>query len=184
MTNQWYTLQVFSGREAKARENILEMATKSSYKESIHEVFIPTEKIVEIRNGEKKSRNKKLYSGYVFINVSLKDNNGVINKELLQDIRSCNLVFSFLGDGPTQVEEQHIKELKALTNKSEEEKLPKSEYNIGDKIKIKQGPFESQQGEIISINEEKGTMKIMVTIFDRQTTIDDIEYWQVEKIQN
>ena len=184
MTEQWYTLQVFSGRETKARENILEMTKKLSYQELIHEVFIPTEKIVEIRNGEKKSRDKKLYSGYIFINANLKDESGVVNKVLLQDIRACNLVFSFLGDGPTQIEDKHIRELKSLANKSEEEKLPKSEYNIGDKIKIKQGPFDSQQGEIISINEEKGTIKIVVTIFGRQTTIDDIEYWQVEKIQN
>ena len=184
MKAQWYTLHVLSGKERKAIESIMIMIKKEKLEKKIHEIFMATEQVCEIRNGKKKFRQKKTFSGYLFINLDLKSEEGKIDKDLLNKVRFCSNVINFLGgDNPRVVPKSEIQTMKENAEKvMGDNSTPKSEFSIGEMIRIKQGPFESHQGEITSINIEKGKLQVMVTIFDRQTVLDNIEYWQVEKI--
>ena len=182
MSNQWYILHVISSKEKQIRDDINKMVEKEKLKNQVPEIFMATEEIIEIRNGVKKRRKKKNFPGYLFINIDLKKD-GKVDKELLNKIKYCNNVIGFLGgENPKAISEDEINAMKEKAKNLRDESTHKPDFSIGEMIRIKQGPFESHQGEITAINSEKGKIQVMVTIFDRQTILDNIEYWQIEKI--
>jgi transcriptional antiterminator NusG len=178
MSENWYVLQVFSGREKKVKKSIQENAVKNGLKDHIKEVYIPVENIVEVKNGKKVIKEKILWPGYVLIKMDVTD-------EVWHMIKRENGVLDFLGGGvPTPLSDKEVEDL--VKNLTAEEGDVVQKYNIdcGDVVKITEGVFINLTGTVSEIFQDKGKLSVLVSIFGRDTKVDDLEVWQVEKITN
>jgi len=178
MSENWYVLQVFSGREKKVKKSIQENAVKNGLKDHIKEVYIPVENIVEVKNGKKVVKEKILWPGYVLIKMDVTD-------EVWHMIKRENGVLDFLGGGvPTPLSDKEVEDL--VKNLTAEEGDVVQKYNIdcGDVVKITEGVFINLTGTVSEIFQDKGKLSVLVSIFGRDTKVDDLEVWQVEKITN
>lgn len=173
---RWYVVRVQSGREEQVREGLLKRVRAAGLEGKITNVIVPTEKVTEIRSGRKTVREKKLYPGYIMI-------------EMLQDKDSWFLVRETPGIGdflglkePIPMAEHEVnKMLVEQTGAEEERPRIKIDFQKGDSVRVKEGAFENFDGVVEEINPQKGTVGITITIFGRATRV-DLEYWQVEKI--
>jgi transcriptional antiterminator NusG len=178
MAENWYVLQVFSGQEKKVKKSIEENSVKMGLKSHISEVYIPSEKVVEVKSGQKVIREKTLWPGYVLVKMDLTD-------EVWHFIKKENGVLDFLGGGSpaplTDVEvENLIKDLSGAEGKA----VHKYNIDCGDIVKITEGVFINLTGTVSEIFQDKGKLSVLVSIFGRDTRVDDLEIWQVEKITN
>ncbi|MDR0445376.1 MAG: transcription termination/antitermination protein NusG [Puniceicoccales bacterium] len=176
---QWYALQVLSNQESKVKlwlDHIMETAGNCHL---IREVLVPMERVVEIKNGKRLHRHKKLYPGYVFVHAQLYDDEGQILQEPWQLIRRTRGVMGFVsGENPVPLESCEVERIQGQMKASEDNPLPKSSFEIGDKVKINDGPFASSVGQIEAINNEQGKLTISVLLFGRSTPI-EAEFGQV-----
>lgn len=181
MRSQWFVLHTLSGQEQKVRENIEKRIKTEEMGDYIKEVLVPMEKVAEIRGGKKTVTKRKLYPGYVFIDMVLLDETNRIIEKPWYFIRETPGVIGFVGgDRPTPTPPEEIEQIKAQIADSEETERPKVHYEVGETVKITDGPFLNFSGVIEEIDPERGRLKVMVSIFGRNTPV-DLEYWQVEK---
>ena len=178
MSENWYVLQVFSGRDKKVKKSIQENALKKGLKPHIHEVYIPVENIVEVKNGKKVVKEKILWPGYVLLKMDLSD-------EVWHLIKEVNEVLDFLGGGvPTPLSEKEVEDLVRNLTAVEGDVIQKYNIDCGDLVKITEGVFINLTGTVSEIFQDKGKLSVLVSIFGRDTKVDDLEVWQVEKITN
>ncbi|RME85617.1 MAG: transcription termination/antitermination factor NusG [Planctomycetota bacterium] len=185
MARNWYVLRVQSGREDKVAENLLKKATQKELRDQLIQVFIPKEKITEIKGGKKRVREIKKYPGYVMVEVET-DEEGKIPKELWYLIRETPGIGDFIGSTDKRVPQPMAAEEveKLLLEESEKFEQPTSvkiDFQKGDKVKIKDGPFENFDGVVEEVDPQKGIVTVIVTIFGRSTPV-ELEYWEVEAI--
>ncbi|MDB5037858.1 MAG: antitermination protein NusG [Bacteriovoracaceae bacterium] len=176
MAKNWYIVHVFSGFEAKAKEALLERVRQAKMAEKFEEVLIPSETIVEMKKGEKKSRSKKFFPGYIFVKMEL-------SNETWHLVKDTPRITGFVGNSinPPVVSED---EVLRITQQIKEGKLkPKLliEFDKGESVRVKEGPFANFNGVVDDVNPEKGRLKVLVSIFGRSTPI-DLEFGQVEKV--
>lgn len=173
---EWYVVQVMSGHEKKVKKTLEENREASGVNELIHEVLLPMEKVAEVKQGEQKIREKHLWPGYLFVRMDLSD-------ETWHYVKNTNGVIDFLGGGkPSRLSEVEVQEiLRDLMNKKDEV-VHKYNIEIGDQVKITEGVFVNFTGTVTEIFHEKGRLSVLVSIFGRDTRVDDLELWQVEKI--
>jgi transcriptional antiterminator NusG len=186
MENQgkWYTVQTLSGKENKVRERIEGHLDLEGFRPYVHEVFVPMEKLVEKRRGKTITINKKLYPSYIFLNADLYDEMGNIREDVWYFIKNTNGVINFLGGGtPVPVSREDIEYMKNQVEGKNAQAKPKAQYEIGDKVKIKDGAFESFEGTVTSLDPDRSKLQLSVVIFGRNTPV-DVEYWQVEKLED
>jgi transcriptional antiterminator NusG len=139
------------------------------------------EKVVEIRSGKKSVSNRKLYPGYIFINMILLDDQQRIIDRPWYFIRETQGIIGFVGgDRPTPTPTEEIESIKAQISDAEDAEKPKVDFEVGETIKINDGPFLNFSGVIEEIEPERGKLKVTVNIFGRNTPV-ELEYWQVEK---
>jgi transcriptional antiterminator NusG len=149
--------------------------------EYIQEILVPMEKVVEIRSGKKSVSNRKLYPGYVFINMILLDDQQRIIDRPWYFIRETQGIIGFVGgDRPTPTPSEEIESIKVQISDAEDAEKPKVDFEVGETIKINDGPFLNFSGVIEEIEPERGKLKVTVNIFGRNTPV-ELEYWQVEK---
>ena len=176
MQHGWYVVQVFSGHEKKIKRSLEEGLKDSGVEEDIEEILLPTENVIEVKAGEQKISEKKLWPGYLLVKMNFTDNAWMY-------IKSFNGVISFLGgDTPvplTDIEVDNV--LKELANKKDK-LTQKQSFHVGDKVKVVDGVFVNFMGTITDVNNEKGILNVLVAIFDRDTPVNDLEFWQVELI--
>lgn len=178
MTDNWYVLQVFSGKEKKTKKSIEENAIKSKINSCVHEVLVPVENVVEVKNGKKTIREKVLWPGYILVKMELTD-------EVWHFLKEENGVIDFLGGGaPAPLSEREVKELIDDLTSEEGEVVHKYNIDCGDIVKITDGVFVNLTGTVSEIFQDKGKLSVLVSIFGRDTKVDDLEMWQVEKITN
>lgn len=181
MRTQWFVLHTLSGQEQKVRENIEKRIKTEEMSEYIHEVLVPMEKVAEVRGGKKTVTTRKLYPGYVFIDMALLDENNRIIEKPWYFIRDTPGIIGFVGgDRPTPTSPEEIASIKAQIADSEDTERPKVSYEVGETVKINDGPFLNFSGVIEEIDPERGKLKVTVNIFGRNTPV-ELEYWQVEK---
>jgi transcriptional antiterminator NusG len=181
MPVEWFVLHTLSGQEQKVRDSIEKRLKTEEMEEYIHEVLVPMEKIAEVRNGKKSVSQRKLFPGYVFINVELYDENKRLIEKPWYFIRDTQGIIGFVGgDRPTPTPEAEIATIKDQIADSEDMERPKVNFEVGETIKINDGPFLNFSGVIEEIDPERGKLKVTVNIFGRNTPV-DLEYWQVEK---
>jgi transcriptional antiterminator NusG len=179
---QWFALHTLSGQEGKVKLYIEKFKKAEELDDYIFEVLLPTEIVSEVKNGKKSTKTRKLYPGYVFINVRLYDeHNKLINKPWYF-VKETTGVINFVGGGnPPPLRQAEVDEIRARIEAASGKEVPKVSYEIGESVKINDGAFANLTGRIDEIDPERGKLKISVSIFGRFTPV-ELEYWQVERI--
>ncbi len=180
MRNQWFIIQTLSGQENKVKDSIEKRVKTDEMQDFVKEVLVPMEKVVEVRNQKKTVSNRKLWPGYVFVDMVLLDDDRRIIEKPWYFIRETQGVIGFLSDPPQPTPTEEVEAIKAQISASEETEKPKVNFAVGETIKINNGPFLNFSGVIEEIDPERGKLKVTVNIFGRNTPV-ELEYWQVEK---
>lgn len=174
--HKWYVLQVISGQEKKVKKALEEYRDSKGMTDFIQDILVPTENVAEVKRGEQKISEKKLWPGYILVNMILNDDSWMYVK----DTRG---VLEFLGgEKPTPLAQHEVDEI--LRELEEKKKGIVQKHNIvpGDKVKITDGVFVNFIGTVTEVFHEKGRLSVMVSIFGRETRVDDLEFWQVEQV--
>ncbi len=176
MALKWYIVHVYSGFEGKVKSAIEERIATSPHKDKFGEVIVPTEQIVELVKGKRKTSLRKFYPGYILIQMD-------VNDETWHIVNNTAKVTGFLGgrEKPTPISE---KEAENILNRMEAGKLkpkPKYFFETGDEIRVIDGPFTNFNGTVEDVNHEKGKIKVLVSIFGRSTPV-ELEFVQVMKL--
>tara|TARA_B100000029_G_C17014440_1_gene756170 strand:- start:45 stop:605 length:561 start_codon:yes stop_codon:yes gene_type:complete len=181
MTSEWFTLQTLSGQEMKAEKSLRKRMVEEEMAEYIDEILLPMEKVVEVRNAKKTVSQRKLYPGYIFILMKLYDEEQRILVKPWDFIRNTQGVIGFLGgERPSATPASDIDAIKAQIADAEVSEKPKVDFEMGEIVKINDGPFQSYNGAVEEIDAENGKLKVTIDIFGRSTPV-ELEYWQVEK---
>lgn len=181
MKSQWFVIHTLSGQEQKVRDSIAKRLKTEEVEDYIKEVLLPIEKVVEVRGGKKTITSRKLYPGYVFIDMVLLDEQRQRVEKPWYFIKETPGVIGFVGgDNPSPTPESEIFEIKEQISESEDREKPKVNFEVNETIKINDGPFLNFSGVIEEIDFERGKLKVTVNIFGRNTPV-ELEYWQVEK---
>jgi transcriptional antiterminator NusG len=181
MKTQWFIIQTLSGQENKVKENIEKRIKPEEMGSYVREVMVPMEKVVEVRNQKKTVTNRKLWPGYVFVEMALFDADKKIIEAPWYFIKETPGVIGFVGgEPPIPTPTDEVEAIKAQISASEETEKPKVNFAVGETIKINNGPFLNFSGVIEEIEPERGKLKVTVNIFGRNTPV-ELEYWQVDK---
>jgi transcriptional antiterminator NusG len=178
-TKKWYVVRSVSGKESKIKEYIESDITRLGLSDHVEDILVPTEKVVQIRNGKKVSKEKNYFPGYIMIKANL-------SGEVPHIIRSITNVIGFLGETkggePVPLRPSEVNRLLGkvdeLSEQTENILIP---FKIGETIKVIDGPFNGFNGSIEKVNEEKRKLEVMVKIFGRKTPL-ELSYMQVEKL--
>lgn len=181
MKAQWFVLHTLAGQEQKVRDSILKRLKTDEMEAYIKEVLLPMEKVVEVRGGKKTVTSRKLHPGYVYVELELLDENNRPLERPWYFIKDIQGVIGFVGgERPMEVTADEIATIKAQISDSEDVEKPKVSFEVGESVKINDGPFLNFSGIIEELEPEKGKLKVTVDIFGRKTPV-ELEYWQVEK---
>jgi transcriptional antiterminator NusG len=174
-TMKWYIIHTYSGYENKVKESIEQRFNALDKEELLGEVLIPTENVLEMKNGKKVVTTKKLFPGYIYIRMDLTD-------DAWHVVKNTPRVTGFIGGrNPTPLSETEINAILNQVHMAQEKPKPKFLFENGEKVKIIDGPFANFIGSVDEVNEDKGTLKVMVTIFGRSTPV-ELGFHEVEKI--
>ncbi len=181
MTHQWFIVHTLSGQEGKVKESIEKRTRPEEMADYIREVLVPMERVAEVRNGKKTVTNRKLYPGYVFIEMALFDESKRVMEKPWYFVKETPGVIGFAsGDPPTPSSADEIESIKSQISESEDTEKPRVNFSAGETVKINDGPFLNFAGVIEEVDPERGKLKVTVNIFGRNTPV-ELEYWQVEK---
>jgi len=175
---QWYALQVLSNQEARVKL-WLDRRIAAEGLSLIREVLVPTEKVVEVREGRKLYRYRKLYPGYAFIHAELYDGEGQVRQEPWQLIHRAQGVVGFVGgEKPVALRPDEIERIQGQVRASEDRPVPRTTFAVGDKVKIRSGPFINSVGKVEAVDPEEGRLTVAVLLFGRSTPV-EAEFSQV-----
>ncbi len=176
MTARWYVVHAYSGSEKKVAESIQEQARQKHMEDLFEEVVVPTEDVVEVRRGQKIASERKLLPGYVIIKMDLTD-------ESWHLVKNTPKVTGFLGERgkPTPISEAEAQRLLQQVQEGVERPRPTISFEIGEQVRVADGPFTSFNGLVEEVDEERARLKFAVSIFGRSTPV-ELEYTQVEKL--
>ena len=173
---KWYVMQVYSGFERKVAESIMEQAKQSHLSDKIEEVLVPTEEVVEMRRGSKVKAERKFFPGYVLVKMEMTD-------ETWHLVKDTPKVTGFLGGRgrPAPITEDEARRIMSQVKEGIERPKPSVTFEIGEQVRVCDGPFNSFNGMVEDVDEEKARLKVSVSIFGRATPV-ELEYSQVEKL--
>ncbi len=181
MKSNWYVIHCLSGQEQKVKDSLEKRLHAEEMGEYVQEILLPMEKVAEVRSGKKTVATRKLHPGYVYIHVALMDENRRLIPKPYYFVKETQGVIGFVGgDRPQAMEQEEIDFIKAQVSDSEDTERPKVQFDVGETIRINDGPFLNFTGVIEEIDPERGKLKVTVNIFGRNTPV-ELEYWQVEK---
>jgi transcriptional antiterminator NusG len=176
MALNWYVLRVQSGREERVCENLRRRVKAADLGEQVKRVLVPTETVSEIKGGKKRNYKRKIYPGYILVHMDLADDVWFL-------IRETPGIGDFVGahGRPAPMEQHEVDRLLGDMERTSDKPKVKIQFQKGESVKIKEGPFESFDGIVEDVDPEKGMVNVIVTIFGRPTPV-ELEYWQVEAI--
>ncbi len=179
---QWFALHTLSGQENKVKTYIEKFRTAEELDDFIFEILLPTEVVSEVKAGKKSTKVRKLYPGYVFIQMRLYGEDSKIINKPWYFVKETSGVIGFVGgDNPAPLRQSEIDEIKARIEAANGKEVPKVQYTVGEEVKITDGAFANLTGRIDEIDPDRGKLKISVSIFGRFTPV-ELEYWQVQRI--
>jgi transcriptional antiterminator NusG len=180
--NQWYVVHVLSGQEGRVRERILRQRESEEMGDYIFDVLVPTEMVSEIRRGKKTSTKRKFFPGYIIVNMNLLTPDNQLVEKTWYFIKEMEGVIGFAGtkDRPIPMRQSEVDGMLSQIKEREESVRPAISFEVGDTVKVADGPFQSQNGIVEEIDPERGKLRVAVTIFGRSTPV-ELEYWQVER---
>jgi transcriptional antiterminator NusG len=176
MSMQWYVLRVQSNREDQVRENLEKRVKMAGLEDRIAQIIVPSEHVTEIRAGKKRVTERKIYPGYLMVQMDMDDDTWFL-------VRETPGIGDFVGAHlkPVPMTAREVdKMLGQLARQDEEPKL-KIDFKVGDTVKIKEGPFENFDGVVEEVIPAKGLVRTVVTIFGRATRV-ELEYWKLEAV--
>ena len=173
---KWYVVHTQTGSEEKARAGLQGRMATTDLKKYIGEIIVPTEQVAEIRGGKKRISARKFFPGYLIVKMDM-------TKESWYLVKTTPGITGFIGPGrrPTPISEDEVKAILQRTEDTETKPTPKITFEIGESIRIGQGPFANFNGSVMEVYPERGKLKVSVSIFGRSTLV-ELEYWQVEKL--
>ncbi len=176
---QWYVLHSYAGYENKVRSNLLTRISSMNVEERIFEVVIPVEDVVEVKNGRKTTVSRKVFPGYLLVRCDLDDESWAV-------IRQTPGVTGFVGPGtkPTPLSRREVESILQVKPEGVEQQRrsrPRLEYEVGEAVRVKEGPFAEFHGQVAEINEDQLKLKVLVNIFGRETPV-ELEFSQVAKL--
>ena len=172
---EWYSLKVISGKELLAKENILFESDVENITDMIKDILVPSEKVVEIRNNKKKTKDKMFFPGYILINMTM-------NSKTKYIVENAQSVIKFVGPrsgSPIPLRDNEIKRIMGEVERKEGIELIAAPFKKADNVKVISGPFLDFAGSVEEINEDKQKVKVIVSIFGRPTSI-ELDFFQVE----
>jgi len=173
--HKWYVLQVMSSHEKKVKKAIEEYLQAKGLADDIVEILIPTENVAEVKRGQQKVSEKRMWPGYILIKMNLHD-------ESWAYVKDTPGVIDFLGgEKPTPLSEREVNDIMKELEDRQKGIVQKHKVDVGDRVKITDGVFVNFTGTVTEVNHEKGRLSVMVSIFGRETRVDDLEFWQVEQ---
>lgn len=178
---QWFVVHTLSGQENKVKESIERQLQLEGPDFPVYEVFIPIEKVSEVRQGKKTTTTRKCFPGYILVRMDLyPEGVSQVNEKIWYFIREVQGVIGFVGssDNPIPLSGGEVADLMRQGSAHEEKAKPKILFDIGETVRIKDGAFENFEGAIEEIDAERGKLKLMVSIFGRSTPV-ELEFWQV-----
>ena len=172
---KWFIIHTYSGFENKVAESLRSRAQAFGFDDKIGQILIPTEEVVELRNGKKVTSKRLVYPGYVLVEMEMND-------ELWHAVKNTPRVTGFVGGGSTPVPltADEVNQVLYRQASAAERPRPKMTFEKGDGVRIVDGPFANFSGKVDEVNSERGTLRVMVTIFGRATPV-ELEFLQVEK---
>lgn len=179
---KWYVVHTLSGQENKVRESILRQLEIENDDIPVYEVYIPMEKVSEVRQGKKTTTTRKFFPGYILVRMDLyKEDCKQVDEKVWYFIKDTQGVIGFVGgsgNNPVPLSDSEVADLLRQVTVEEEKVKPKIAFEIGEAVRIKDGAFENFEGNIQEIDNERGKLKLMVSIFGRSTPV-ELEFWQV-----
>jgi len=171
----WYIIHTYSGFENKVQESLRTRAEAFGFADKIGQILIPTEEVVELRNGKKVTSKRLVYPGYVLVEMEMSD-------ALWHEVKNTPRVTGFVGGGssPVPLSPEEVNSILNRQASSAERPRPKMTFEKNDPVRIVDGPFANFSGKVDEVNPERGTLRVMVTIFGRATPV-ELEFLQVEK---
>lgn len=176
MTFKWYVVHTQTGAEEKAKAGLERRMETTNLKNFISEIVVPTEQVSEVRSGKKRITSRKFFPGYILVKMEM-------NKESWYLVKSTPGITGFIGPGrkPAPISDDEVQSILKRTQDTETKPSPKVVFEMGEPIRISEGPFANFNGSVMEVNPERGKLKVSVSIFGRSTLV-ELEYWQVEKI--
>ena len=176
VNKSWYVIHTYSGFEQKVKISLEEQFERSSSREALGEIIIPVEDVVEVRKGKKKVSSRKFFPGYILISVDM-------SRDIWYMIKNTAKVTGFLGSGgkPVPLSEDEVKTIKEQISGETSQPKPKFSFEKGESVRVVEGPFVNFNGTVDEVNQSKGKVRVMVSIFGRATPV-ELEFPQIEAV--
>ncbi len=176
MAMRWYVVHAYSGFEAQVKRSLEERVKRYGMEEFFGEILVPTEEVVEMRNGKRKTTERRLFPGYVFVEMVMEDDTWHL-------VKHTSKVTGFVGGAknrPAPISEAEIQKIVDQVQEGNDKPRHKIEFMVGELVRVKEGPFTDFNGSVEEVNYEKSRLRVSVAIFGRSTPV-ELEFSQVEK---
>src|SRR5699024_2656129 len=176
MSKRWYVVHVYSGMEKSVKRALLERIERAELEDYFGRILIPSEEVIEIKDGKKSISERRIFPGYVLVEMDLTD-------ETWHLVRNTNRVTGFLGGSgnrPTPISDREVEKILSQMEEGVEKPRPKVLFEVGEMVRVKEGPFADFNGNVEEVNYEKSKVRVSVTIFGRATPV-ELDFDQVEK---
>jgi transcription termination/antitermination protein NusG len=175
-TKRWYVVHAYSGMEKSVKKALVERIARSELTAQFGEILVPTEEVVEVKNGHKAVTERRFFPGYVLVEMDMTD-------ESWHLVKNTAKVTGFVGgkaNRPTPISPKEVDKIMAQMQEGVEKPRPKTLFEVGEMVRVKEGPFTDFNGNVEEVNYEKSRLRVSVTIFGRATPV-ELEFGQVEK---
>jgi len=176
MSKRWYVVHVYSGMEKSVHKALLERIERAGLQTSFGRILVPSEEVVEVKGGKKSITERRIFPGYVLVEMDLTD-------ETWHLVKNTNRVTGFLGGSgnrPAPISDREVEEIVSQMGERVEKPRPKILFEVGEMVRVKEGPFADFNGNVEDVNYEKSKVRVSVTIFGRATPV-ELDFGQVEK---
>ncbi|WJJ94860.1 transcription termination/antitermination protein NusG [Neopusillimonas aromaticivorans] len=177
MSKRWYVVHVYSGMEKSVHRALVERIERAGLEDKFGHILVPSEEVVEVKGGKKSITERRIYPGYVLVEMELTDDTWHL-------VKNTNRVTGFLGGSgnrPAPISEREVEKILSQMEEGVEKPRPKILFEVGETVRVKEGPFADFNGNVEEVNYEKSKVRVSVTIFGRATPV-ELDFGQVEKV--